>query len=75
MKVTRKFNQSRRDCSIDLICENCSHEETLAGAYDDDNYWINVVPNFKCKNCGKSTNDLGLKPEKIETKYNQSKDI
>lgn len=69
MKVTKRYNQHRRDLSIDMECENCGAEETKISAYDDTNYWVNVVPNFKCKECGKSSNDLGIRPESIGTKY------
>ncbi len=69
MKVTRRYDQHRRDLSIDMECENCEAKNTYTSAYDDDNFWVNVVPNFKCKECGKSTNDLGLKPKDTHTKY------
>jgi len=75
MKVTRRFNQYRRDLSIDLECENCGATETKTNAYDDTNYWVNVVPDFKCKNCGKSSSDLGLRPESIGTKYPEGMEV
>lgn len=69
MKVTRKFDQHRRDCSCDMECESCGHQEVNKYAYDDRNFWDNVVPNVKCKSCGKSTKDMGLQPEPIQTRY------
>lgn len=70
MKVTRIFNQFRRDCACDLECENCGNKKTNCGAYDDRNYWDNVIPNQKCKKCKKSTNDLDIKiKQNIQTKY------
>lgn len=69
MKVTRRYDQHRRDLSIDMECEGCGATETYDSAYDDRNFWDNVVPSFHCKQCGKSTKDLGLEPEAIETKY------
>ena len=69
MKVLQKYNQHRRDCWVDLRCEGCNSEYTYKGAYDDRNFWDNVIPSFKCKECGKSSNDLGTKPEVIATKY------
>lgn len=69
MKVTRRYNQYRRDLHIDMKCEGCGAKDTDKSAYDDSNYWVNVVPDFKCKECGKSSNDLGIKPESIGTKY------
>jgi len=69
MKVTRKYNQMRRDCHCDLECESCGHKETITSAYDDRNYWDNVIPNRKCGKCDKSTNDLGLETERVTTRY------
>lgn len=75
MKVTRRFNQSRRDLCIDLECESCGATDTNNSAYDDSNYWINVVPDMKCKNCGKSSNDLGIRPENIGTRYPEGMEV
>ena len=69
MKLIKKYNQHRRDCFADLKCENCGNECTNKGAYDDRNYWDKVVPAQTCEECGKSTNDMGLKPENVSTKY------
>lgn len=69
MKVTKRYNQFRRDLSIDMECEDCGAKDSYGEAYDDRNFWDNVVPSFKCKECGKFINDLGLKPERISTKY------
>lgn len=71
MKLTRKYNQIRRDCYCETECENCGYKEIDTGAYDDDNFWQNVIPNRKCKECDKSTFEMGIAPEKITTKYNQ----
>ena len=69
MKVTKRYNQSRRDLSIDMQCEACGEADTYHGAYDDRNFWDNVVPGFTCKKCGKSSNDLGIPAQSIETSY------
>ena len=69
MKVLKIYNQMRRDCDCDLECESCGNKETDGGAYDDRNYWDNVIPAQKCEKCGKSTNDLGTPKEHISTKY------
>ena len=69
MRLIEKYNQFRRDCWCDLECENCGEKATNKHAYDDRNYWDNVIPTQKCEKCGKSTKDLGLQPEKIATKY------
>jgi hypothetical protein len=75
MKVIRKYDQFRRDCKCDMECESCGEKQTYNSAYDDRNFWDNVVPSFKCKKCGKSTNDLGLKPEPIGTKYSDYEQV
>jgi len=59
----------RRDCWVDLECESCGNKKTIKSAYDDRNYWDNVVPAFKCDECGKSTKDLGLEVEVMPTRY------
>ena len=69
MKVINRYNQFRRDLDIDMECEGCGEKKTYKGAYDDDNFWVNVVPGFKCDKCDKSSNDLGLKSEDTHTKY------
>jgi len=69
MKVLRKYDQYRRDCKCDLECENCGHKETGKSAYDDRNFWDNVIPNRGCGKCGKSSNDLGLNHLKLRTQY------
>lgn len=69
MKVIKKYNQNRRDCDVDLECEGCGHKEIERSAYDDRNMWDNVVPDWKCEKCKKSTNDLGVDKVSIPTKY------
>lgn len=69
MKVVKIYNQHRRDCHADFECEGCGAKDTTTSAYDDRYYWDNVVPNRKCKNCGKSSKDLGLNADFIQTKY------
>lgn len=71
MKVIKRYNQFRRDLSIDMECEDCGQKETYTHAYDDRNFWDNVIPNWKCKSCGKSTKDLGLEAEIMPTKYSE----
>ncbi len=69
MKVIKKFNQHRRDLYAELECENCGNKEVDEYAYDDRNYWDNVIPERKCEKCQKSTNDLGIAVERVATKY------
>lgn len=69
MKILKKYNQFRRDLHIDMECEGCGEKETYTNAYDDRNFWDNVVPAWKCKKCGKSSNDMGTEIEHIPTRY------
>ena len=69
MKVSRRYDQHRRDLTIDMKCENCKATDIYNSAYDDRNFWDNVVPDFKCKKCGKSSNDLGIQADAIATHY------
>jgi predicted nucleic-acid-binding Zn-ribbon protein len=52
-----------------MECESCQATETYTDAYDDTNFWLNVVPKFPCPKCGKSSEDLDEVPEDIHTKY------
>lgn len=69
MIVTNRYNQTRRDLKIDIKCEACGAVETKVSAYDDRNYWDNVIPERKCKSCGKSSLDLGTDLKKLSTRY------
>ena len=55
MRITKTFDWNRRDFNFDAVCEHCDNEESYAGGYDDDNYYNNVVPSFKCSSCGESS--------------------
>ena len=67
MKVIKKYDQHRRDLVIDLECEGCGNVRIGVSAYDDRNFWDNVVPKIKCKKCGEdSTNRPN---EFIQTRY------
>ena len=68
MYIKEKLEQHRRDFTAIYECEHCGHTEK-AGGYDDAHFHGNVIPTIKCKKCGKSTNDLGLKPEFTQTRY------
>ena len=75
MKVTRRYNQYRRDLNIDLECEGCGTTQSVKRAYDDRNYWDNVVPNFSCPSCGKSTNSMNITLEYMPTAYPEGMQI
>jgi transposase-like protein len=68
MKINKITYQNRRDFSAIYECEDCGSQEKMGG-YDDRNFHDNVIPNFKCKKCGKSRNDLGITQEPTSTKY------
>lgn len=68
MKLIEITSQSRRDFYGKYECEGCGNIEKHGG-YDDRNFHDNVTPRWKCEKCGKSTIDLGIKPEFILTKY------
>ena len=51
-------NQIRNDLYGVLECEGCHATEKLVGGYDDDNWHDNVLPNRKCKACGKSAREI-----------------
>jgi len=69
MKIKEITSRSRRDFSATYICEKCGHEQK-GGGYDDRNFHDNVIPKMKCLNCGKTREDLGIKGDFTETKYN-----
>ena len=57
MKLIEKLSQSRRDFQGKYKCEFCHNIETdeTMSSYDDEYYHTSVIPNIKCKKCGKST--------------------
>ncbi len=69
MKIVQIINQNRRDFTATIICEGCGNEERLSSGYDDRNYHDCVVPAIKCSRCGESRNSLGIKGERVQTKY------
>ena len=69
MKIKKITSQHRRDFYAEIECESCGHVVKNWSGYDDHNYYVNVMPNLKCKSCDKSTNDLGIESEPIEPKY------
>ena len=52
MKIKEIIRQYRRDFTAIYQCEHCGCE-VESGGYDDTNFHQNVVPNMKCKRCGK----------------------
>lgn len=65
MKIKKKLSQHRRDFTAVYECDHCGETETSSG-YDDSYFHSQVIPNMKCKSCGKTSKD-GYEP--IATKY------
>ena len=55
MKITKTYDWSRRDFSYDDKCEHCGYTSKNNSGYDDSNYYNNVMPQVKCKQCGESS--------------------
>lgn len=68
MKIKTIDSQNRRDFYATYECEGCGHTERGHG-YDDDNFHRNVIPNMKCKACGKSAGELGVEVRPLGTRY------
>ncbi len=69
MKITKMLSQHRRDFTAEITCEFCGHVEKLNDGYDDSYYHNEVLPNFECEKCGKSTisGDAPIEPQ--QTRY------
>ena len=63
------ISQSRRDFTAEYTCEFCGAKEIDNSGYDDAYYHQNVIPNFTCKKCGKSTISGGAEVKPQATKY------
>jgi primosomal protein N' len=53
MKIQKITSQSRRDFWATMECEYCGNVEKDVSGYDDANFHNNVIPEMKCKQCGK----------------------
>lgn len=71
MRIKEITSQSRRDFQAVYVCEHCGNEVKMGG-YDDDNFHVNVIPNMKCKACGKTASDT-YRP--LATKYPEGMQI
>ena len=69
MKLIKKKDQFRRDFDGVYECEGCGNIEEIKDCYDDRYFHDEVMPDAKCKKCEKSTNDLGIKNDRVPTKY------
>lgn len=71
MIIKEILRQHRRDFEAVYECDHCGHEYTGSG-YDDTYYHANVVPDMKCKKCGKVAKD-NYRP--LTTKYPDGKSV
>ena len=56
MRIKSIESQSRRDFYAIYECEHCGDTHRGSG-YDDSFFHANVIPNMKCKACGKKSPD------------------
>ncbi len=77
MKLVKIIDQSRRDFKGKYECQGCGHIEIDKGmeSYDDRYFHASVIPDKKCKNCGESTNSLGLTHVPQATRYPDGMDV
>jgi primosomal protein N' len=66
MKIKQINTQHRRDFWADMECEHCGHVVKNVSGYDDAYFHKEVIPNMKCKKCGKIA-DEHYRP--LTTKY------
>lgn len=55
MRIERIVSQHRRDFTAIYVCEYCGHTHE-GGGYDDSYFHTTVIPNMKCRKCGKMAN-------------------
>lgn len=68
MKINKILSQHRRDFTAEMQCEGCGHVAKVGG-YDDANFHQNVIPKMKCRECEKSSVDLGADYRPLQPKY------
>lgn len=71
MNIKNIISQSRRDFEANYECEHCGHEYKSYG-YDDANFHKNVIPDMKCRNCGKKAGE-NYRP--LATKYKEHETV
>ena len=57
MKIKKITNQIRRDFRADMECEHYGNIEKNFSGYDNSYFHSKVIPNIKCKKCGKKASD------------------
>ncbi len=68
MRIKQITYQNRRDFKAIYECPFCGHTEEDWG-YDDANFHQNVIPDMKCKKCGKTEKDGDANYRPLTTKY------
>jgi predicted RNA-binding Zn-ribbon protein involved in translation (DUF1610 family) len=66
VRIKKINRQNRRDFYADFECEHCGFIQPNKYGYDDSNFHLNVIPQMKCPQCGK-TADESYQPR--QTKY------
>jgi primosomal protein N' len=69
MKIQKIVTQDRRDFAAVMQCEFCGANYMNDSGYDDRYYHDHVIPEMRCKECGKSTNSEGGTITHTPTKY------
>ena len=57
MRIVKIIDQHRRDFRADFECELCGNIEKNKSGYDDAYFHNTVIPEMKCKTCGKTSGD------------------
>jgi ribosomal protein L37AE/L43A len=71
MKIQAIKSRDRRDFMAIYECQFCGRTHSGSG-YDDAYFHQNVIPDWKCEACGKSTNsEGGEKPTPMTPKYGE----
>ena len=65
MKIKKIISQSRRDFQAIYECEHCGFSYEGSG-YDDRYFHEDVIPQWKCKKCGKKA---PIEYQALATKY------
>lgn len=68
MKLTRRYDQHRRDFKGDFECEHCGHIEEGVTCYDDSHFHAHVIPGKVCKECGLTGGSPTTKPLQPDSK-------
>ena len=68
MKIQKILNQHRRDFTAIYECEGCGATEKGEG-YDDAYFHQSVIPGMKCKQCDKTSSEVGADYRPLTTKY------